>query len=226
MSGLLGQWLAKLGEDVAGMSDALFGDKVERQLDQDIRDLDDTLHRVRADLATTKARRIVAAQRERESIARIAELTAQAEQALRARKRTQAQDAAERIVATQAECDLEHAQVAALRAQESALAHAIEQAEYQLRRLKHQVDILRASASLQRAQASVARRQASDTPHPEPALAPARRARQRKAEGGPDPHAAPVSPRGATASAADEVLARIAKRMKPNVPHTSTPKRR
>jgi hypothetical protein len=60
MAGLLGQWLARLGEDVAGVSDALFGDRVERQLDQDIRDIDDTLHRVRAEIASTKASRIVA----------------------------------------------------------------------------------------------------------------------------------------------------------------------
>jgi phage shock protein A len=225
MPGLLSQWLARLGEDVAGMSDALFGDKVERQLDHDIRGIDDALHRARADLAATKARRIVAGQREREPVARIAELTTQAEQALRSRKRTQAHAAAQRIVTLQAVRDQEHAQVVALLAQESALAHAIEQGEYQLRRLKHQVDILRASASLQRAQASVARRQATDTPHPEPAMASARRARQRKAAGGPESHGAPVSPKRATGSAADEVLERIARRMKPKVPHTPTPKR-
>ena len=225
MPGLLSQWLARLGEDVAGMSDALFGDKVERQLDHEIRGIDDTLHRARADFAAIKAQRIVAGQRERESVARIAELTAQAEQALRARKRVQAHEVAERIVVLQALRDEEHAQVAALQAQESALAHVIEQGEYQLRRLKHQADILRASASLQRAQASVARRQATDTPHPEPAMAPARRARQRKTAGGPESHRAPVSPKGATGCAADDVLERIAKRMKPKVPHTPTPKR-
>ena len=43
MAGLLGQWLARLGEDVAGVSDALFGDGVERQLDQEIRGIDDAL---------------------------------------------------------------------------------------------------------------------------------------------------------------------------------------
>lgn len=225
MPGLLSQWLARLGEDVAGMSDALFGDKVERQLDHEIRGIDDALHRARADLAATKARRIVASQRERESVARIAELTAQAEQALRSRKRAQAHAAAERIVSLQGLRDEEHSQVAALQAQESALAHVIEQGEYQLRRLKHQADILRASASLQRAQASVARRQATDTPHPEPAMAPARRARQRKTADGPESHGTPVSTKGATGRDADEVLDRIAKRMKPKVPHTPTPKR-
>ena len=225
MPGLLSQWLARLGEDVAGMSDALFGDKVERQLDHEIRGIDDTLHRARADFAAIKAQRIVAGQRERESVARIAELTTQAEQALRSRKRVQAHEVAERIVVLQALRDEEHAQVAALQAQESALAHVIEQGEYQLRRLKHQADILRASASLQRAQASVARRQATDTPHPEPAMAPARRARQRKAAGGPESPGVHVSPRDTPGSAADEVLERIAKRMKPKVPHTPIPKR-
>ena len=81
MAGLLGQWLARLGEDVAGVSDALFGDRVERQLDQEIRGIDDALHRVRADIASTKASRIVATQREQALRKQIAESTAQAEQA-------------------------------------------------------------------------------------------------------------------------------------------------
>ena len=225
MAGLLGQWLARLGEDAAGVSDALFGDRVERQLDQDIRGIDDTLHRVRADIASTKASRIVARQREQELRTRITELTSQAEQALRARKRMQAREAAERIVALQAHCDEAHAQARSLLDREAELAHVLEQGEYQLRRLKHQVDILRASASLQQAQASVARRQSAETPHPEPAMAPARRARQRKAAGGPESRATPVPSMEAAGDAADDVLERIAKRMKPKVPHTPTPKR-
>ena len=101
----------------------------------------------------------------------------------------------------------------------------LEQGEYQLRRLKHQVDILRASASLQQAQASVARRQSAHAAHPEPAMAPAQRARQRKAGGGPESRATPVPPKDIAGDAADDVLERIAKRMKPKVPHTPTPKR-
>ena len=225
MSGLLGQWLARLGEDVAGVSDALFGDRVERQLDQDIRGIDDALHGIRNDIAATKARRIVSGQREQELRTRIAELTTQAEQALRARKRTQAREVAQQIVALQALRDEQHAHVKSLLDQEAGLAHAHEKGEYQLRRLKHQVDTLRASASLQQAQASVARRQATKTPHPEPAMAPARRARQRKATGGPESRATPVSPREAAGDAADELLERIAKRMKPKTPHTPPSKR-
>ncbi len=225
MAGLLGQWLARLGEDVAGVSDALFGDRVERQLDQDIRGIDDALHRVRADIASTKASRIVARQREQELRTRIAGLTTQAEQALRTRKRTQAREVAERIVALQALCDEEHAQASALLDREAELAHVLEQGEHQLRRLKHQVDILRASASLQQAQASVARRQSADTAHPEPAMAPAHRARQRKATSGPESRATPVSPKAAGENAADEILERIAKRMKPKSPHTPPSKR-
>ena len=225
MAGLLGQWLARLGEDVAGVSDALFGDRVERQLDQDIRGIDDALHRVRADIASTKASRIVATQREQALRKQIAESTAQAEQALRARKRSQAREAAERIVALQALCDEAHAQARSLLDREAELAHVLEQGEYQLRRLKHQVDILRASASLQQAQASVARRQSAHAAHPEPAMAPAQRARQRKAGGGPESRATPVPPKDIAGDAADDVLERIAKRMKPKVPHTPTPKR-
>jgi phage shock protein A len=225
MPGLLGQWLARLGEDVAGVSDALFGDRVERQLDQDIRGIDDALHRVRADIASTKASRIVARQREQELRTRIAELTTQAEQALRVRKRTQAREAAESIVALQALCDEEHAQASLLLDREAELARMLEQGEHQLRRLKHQVDILRASASLQQAQASVARRQSADTAHPEPAMAPAHRAKQRKAAGGPESPAASVRAKAAGENAADEILERIAKRMKPKTPHTPPSKR-
>ena len=225
MAGLLGQWLARLGEDVAGVSDALFGDRAERQLDQDIRGIDDALHRVRAEIASTNASRIVASQREQELRKRIAEFTTQAERALRARKRTQAHEAAERIVALQALSDEQQEHARSLLDREAELGHVLEQGEYQLRRLKHQVDILRASASLQQAQASVARRQSADTPHPEPAMAPARRARQRKAAGGPESRAAPVPSKEVAADAAQDLLERIAKRMKPKVPHTPTPKR-
>ncbi|HSD16483.1 MAG TPA: PspA/IM30 family protein [Thermomonas sp.] len=225
MPGLLGQWLARLGGDVAGVSDALFGDRVERRLDQDIRAVDDVLHRLRADIASAKASRIVARQHEQDLRTRIAELTAQAEQALRGRKRTQAREAAERIVALQPLLAEAQAQATTLAEQEAALAHALEQGEYQLRRLKHQVDILRASASLQQAQASVARRRSAGAVHPEPAMAPAQRARQRKAGGGPESRATPVSPKEAAADAADAVLERIARRMKPKVPHTPPSKR-
>ena len=225
MASLLAQWLARLGEDVAGVSDALFGDRVERQLDQDIRGIDDALHRTRADIAATKARRIVAGQREQELRTHMTELTTQAEQALRARKRTQAREVAERIVALQALRDEQHAHAKSLLDQEAGLAHALEQGEYQLRRLKHQVDILRASASLQQAQASVARRQSAHAGHPEPAMAPAQRARQRKAGGGPESRATPVPPKDIAGDAADDVLERIAKRMKPKVPHTPPSKR-
>ena len=224
MAGLLGQWLARLGEDVAGVSDALFGDRAERQLDQDIRGIDDALHRVRAEIASTKASRIVASQREQELRKRIAESTAQAEQALRARKRSQAREAAERIVALQGLCEEAHAQARSLLDREAELGHVLEQGEYQLRRLKHQVDILRASASLQQAQASVARRRSTETAHPEPALVPAQRARQRRAASGPDSRVPPVSSSDA-GDAADDVLERIARRIKPKAPSPSTPKR-
>jgi len=220
MAGLLGQWLARLGEDVAGVSDALFGDRVERQLDHDIRGIDDALHQVRADIASAKASRIVARQREQELRTQIADLTAQAERALRGRRRAQAREAAERIVALQVLCHEEHAQVQALQVREAELAHVLEHGEHQLRRLKHQVDILRASASLQQAQASVARRRSAETAHPEPAMAPAHRARQRKAVDGPVSRATPVPPKTAGDNAADDILERIARRMKQKSTHT------
>lgn len=225
MPSLLGQWLARLGEDVAGVSDALFGDKVERQLDQDIRDLDDTLHRVRADIAAAKAARIAGEQHAQDLRTRIASLTAQAEQAMRARRRAQAREAAERIVGLQAHLDEERLRAKSLQAREAELAHVLEQGEHQLRRLKHQVDTLRASASLQQAQASVARRRSAGTARPEPALVPAQRARQRRAASGPDSRATPVSPKEAERDAADALLERIARRIKPKAPSPSTPKR-
>ena len=224
MSGLLGQWLARLSEDVAGVSDALFGDRVERQLDQDIRDLDDTLHRVRAEIAAAKAARIVGEQHAHDLRTRIAALTAQAEHAMRTRKRVQAREAAERIVALQAHLDEERLRAKSLQVREAELVHVLEQGEHQLRRLKHQVDTLRASASLQQAQASVARRRSTETAHPEPALVPAQRARQRRAASGPDSRVPPVSSSDA-GDAADDVLERIARRIKPKAPSPSTPKR-
>ena len=126
--------------------------------------------------------------------------------------------------ALQAHLDEERLRAKSLQVREAELVHVLEQGEHQLRRLKHQVDTLRASASLQQAQASVARRRSTETAHPEPALVPAQRARQRRAASGPDSRVPPVSSSDA-GDAADDVLERIARRIKPKAPSPSTPKR-
>jgi hypothetical protein len=54
---------------------------------------------------------------------------------------------------------------------------------------------------------------------------PAQRARQRRAASGPDSRATPVSPKEAERDAADALLERIARRIKPKAPSPSTPKR-
>jgi phage shock protein A len=171
----------RIQEGMEGIAGAVMGDRAERLLDEEIRTIDDALHGARGEHAAAKARRVANEQHQAALAARIGEIEAKVESALRQGRATQARMAADDVVRLQAERSQRIEEGHELAAHERQFAHVVEQLEGRLRRLKHQLDILRASNSLQRAQATVARRQPGDALYPEPAFASAARMKQRRA---------------------------------------------
>ena len=180
MSDSLKKLFRRLQDDVGELGEALFGDRMERVLDQDIREVDQALHRARDDAAAIKAQRIAAQDAARAGQARVLQLEAEAAALLAGRKRAAAREQAARILDMRTALDELQRQAAEHADHEERLSHLVGQLEHKLRRLKHQLGTLRATASIQRAQAAVAQRSAG-APHPETAQAPATRAR---AQGG------------------------------------------
>lgn len=174
----------RLQDGVGELGDALLGDRAERALDQEIRDIDRALHDARADEAEIKVRRVRAENLAAELRQSRGGLEDEVAALLRRRRRTAAREQAARLVEIDeriAEFDL---QATEARRSEQQIHHLIEQLEHRLRRAKHQVGTLRAAASIERAQAAVARRGTVDAQHPESALAPANRLRNRGGAGG------------------------------------------
>lgn len=184
MSDTLKRLFKRVQQEVGDLEDALLGDRVERLLDQDIRDTDQALHRARDDANGIKAQRIAAETAADIEQARVAALRAEITDLLgrgrlsKAKSRERATvllDAAAKAseIATQAD---------ELLAAERQLLHLIEQLEARLRRIKHQLGTARAATSIQRAQAAVAQRQPTPDVHPEVAQAAAQRVRERSQE--------------------------------------------
>lgn len=204
-------------DDIEGLGDAVFGDRTERLLDAEIREVDELLHRTRHEHAAAKARRIDAGQRAQQLKAGLREAEAEVEALLLRRRTGAARDAAGEVVRLQARLAEMQADASEMEQQEARFALLQSQLEHQLRRLKHQLDTHRATASLQRAQAAVARRQPGDAPYPEPAPVSAQRMR-RHARGSKPAPAADTHTRGAAVPPADaiaDVIDRIARRIKP-----------
>ena len=203
-------------DDIEGLGDAVFGDRTERLLDDEIRGVDERLHDARNRHAAAKARRIDAQQHAQQLKGDLRDAEAEVEAQLKRRRTSAARDAAGIVVRLQAQLAELQADASEMDAQEAKFAQLQSQLEHRLRRLKHQLDTHRATASLQRAQATVARRQPGDAPYPEPAPVSAQRMR-RPARPGTDATQADAAP--GTAAANDdpvaEVIARIARRIKP-----------
>ena len=197
----------RLQSEVGQISDALRGQAAERVLDAEIREIDDSLHDWRNEAAAAKARIITSEEREKQLGAEIRKLEADALKALQGRRKSRASQIAEAIVNLQARRADERQTLKALNAHQQAMLHVIEQGEHKLRRLKHQLDTLRASETLQRAQATVARRQPGAAPHPESAVASAKRARKANAA-----EAATRKPR--PAPPADDALEAVLERLR------------
>ena len=203
----------RIQEGMEGLAGAVMGDRAERLLDEEIRAIDDALHGARGEHAAAKARRVANDQHHAALTARIGEIEAKVEAALRQGRASQARAAADDVVRQQAERSQRMAEGHDLAAQERQFAHVVEQLEGRLRRLKHQLDILRASNSLQRAQATVARRQPGDALYPEPAFASAARMKQRRAPAQDSDTPSQNKGRKATDDPAQAVLDRARKRI-------------
>ena len=203
----------RIQEGMEGLAGAVMGDRAERLLDEKIRAIDDALHGARGEHAAAKARRVANDQHQAALTARIGEIEAKVEAALRQGRATQARAAADDVVRQQAERSRRMEEGQDLATQERQFAHVVEQLEGRLRRLKHQLDILRASTSLQRAQATVARRQPGDALYPEPAFASAARMKQRRAPAQGSSAASQGTNRKAEADPAQAVLDRARKRI-------------
>lgn len=181
MSDTLKSLFKRIQQGVGDFEDALHGDRIERLLDQEIRDTDQALYQARNDANSIKAQRITAETAADTEGARVAALRAEIAESLD-RRRSPTAKARERaavlLQATARVAELAR-QVEDLRAAERQLLHLVEQLEAKLRRIKHQLGIVRATASIQRAQAAVAQRQPTPEVHPEVAQAAAQRVRER-----------------------------------------------
>ncbi len=214
-------------DDIEGIGEAVFGDRAERLLDDEIREVDDRLHRARAEHAGAKARRIAAQQQVQQLKTCVRDAEAGVEAQLKRRRSTAARTAAGEVVRLQARLAELLADAAGMERQEADFLQLQAQLEHRLRRLKHQLDTHRATASLQRAQAAVARRQPGTAPYPEPAPASAQRMRRSPRKGAgeaSDDAAARANAQAALESdPVADVIERIARRIKPrNATHTSS----
>lgn len=179
---ILNKLFKRIQQGVGDIEDAVLGDRVERLLDQDIRDTDQALHQARSDANAIKAQRVVSeAAADAEGI-RVAALRAEITDLLDRRRRSKAREQAIVLLDATAKAAELARQGKDLRAAERQLMHLIEQLEDKLRRIKHQLGTLRAAISIQRAQAAVARRQPTPDAHPEVAQAAAQRVRERTQE--------------------------------------------
>ncbi len=145
------------------LGEAIAESQALRILDQEIRDNDDELHRVRANLAETMAHCKVAQERLAAADARLEEYEGYALKALKSGEDALVREIAVKISLLESERD-GHAG----RAQEygAGIAHlrkVAAQLEATIDRLKQQVDTVRATENVQRAQTAVAnRREGSD----------------------------------------------------------------
>jgi len=213
-------------DDLEGLGDAVFGDRAERLLDGEIRNVDQLLHRTRGEHATARARRIDAQQSAQRTKLALREAETTVESLLARRRTGAAREAAGEVVRLQAQLAELQADAAEMELHEARFAQLQSQLKHRLRRLKHQLDTHRATASLQRAQAAVARRQPGDAPYPEPAPASAQRMRRagRAAAGDIPVGAPPPVAMAALSDPVDGVIERIGRRIKQRS-RTTTPPR-
>ena len=145
------------------LGEAIAESQALRILDQEIRDNDDELHRVRANLAETMAHCKVAQERLAAANVGLEEYEGYALKALKAGEDALVREIAARISLLETERD-SHAGQAQMYAEDIAhLRKMAAQLEATIGRLKQQVDTVRATENVQRAQAAVAnRREGSD----------------------------------------------------------------
>jgi phage shock protein A len=145
------------------LGEAIADSQALRILDQEIRDNDAELHRVRASLAETLAHYKVATDKHAAAAGKLEEYEGYALKALISGEETLAREIAAKIALLEIERDGEAKRVQELGDGVTNLRKVVAQFENTIKRLKQQVDTVRATESVQRAQAAVAsRRQESD----------------------------------------------------------------
>ena len=225
MAELLKSLFKRIQEGASELGDAIHGDRIERELDNDIRAIDLHMHQARSDAATTKAQRITREEEAKRAKINIATLEAEVTDLLSRRRSSQARAKAARAVALQDEHAALQRECKELKGKEAEFAQLIVQFEDKLRRAKHQLGTLRAASGLQRAQAAVAKLQPGPAPYPESAQVSAQRARQRKAKSADsDKVSCAAAPRNRkpTASDADLAIDALIGRLSSRTPATAT----
>lgn len=166
------------------LGEAIAESQALRILDQEIRDNDDELHRVRANLAETMAHCKVAQERLAAANGGLEEYEGYALKALKAGEDALVREIAARISLLETERD-SHAGQAQTYAEDIAhLRKMAAQLEATIGRLKQQVDTVRATENVQRAQAAVANRREGSDVRVRTALDSLERIKRRQAERG------------------------------------------
>jgi phage shock protein A len=190
------------------LGEAIAETQALRILDQEIRDNDSELHRVRATLAETMARCKVAQEHLAAANTAIGEYEGYARKALKAGEDALLREIAAKISLLEIERDGH-----ATRARDYAdgIAHlrkVAAQFEANIKRLKQQVDTVRATESVQRAQAAVAQRREGSDVRVRTALDSLERIKRRQAERGAQLQAAEALAGGRDDDALDAKLRR------------------
>lgn len=143
---------------VSELGEAIADSQALRILDEEIRDNDAELHRVRNSLAETMARCKVAQERLAAANAKLDEYEGYALKALKSGEEALAREIASHIALLELERDGHGGQVRELTDGIAQLRKVAAQFEANIGRLKQQVDTVRATETVQRVQAAMARR--------------------------------------------------------------------
>lgn len=172
------------------LGEAIADTQALRILDQEIRDNDTELHRVRAALAETMARYKVAQEHLAAANARLDEYEGYALKALKAGEDALLREIAVKISLLEIERDGHAGQMSGFADGIAHLRKVAAQYESTINRLKQQVDTVRATESVQRAQAAVAQRREGADVRVRSALESLERIKRRQAKRGAQMEAA------------------------------------
>lgn len=169
---------------VTGLGEAIADSQALRILDEEIRDNDAELRRVRTTLAETMARCKVAQERLAAANAKLAEYEGYALKALKSGEDALAREVAGHIALLEIERDGHARQVCEHTEGIAQLRKVAAQFEATIGRLKQQVDTVRATETVQRAQAAMASRRRDADGRVRTALDSLERVKRRQAERG------------------------------------------
>ncbi|MBL8264251.1 MAG: PspA/IM30 family protein [Xanthomonadaceae bacterium] len=183
-SALWRRLVAAVRGGVDGLGDVIADSQALRILDEEIRDNDAELRRVRTTLAETMARCKVAQERLASANARLEEYEGYALKALKSGEDALARDVAGHIALLEIERDGHAAQVREFTDGIAQLRKVAANFEANIGRLKQQVDTVRATETVQRAQVAMAQRRRDSDGRVRTALDSLERIKRRQAERG------------------------------------------